>query len=53
VEREAKVNIGLMYFLHKNEYRIFKPAERRKIKRMKPLGYNTYLHGNVTRRLSV
>jgi hypothetical protein len=47
-----------MYFLYKNEYKIFKPVEitirkgtkveRRKIE-VNSSGYNTYIHGNVTR----
>jgi hypothetical protein len=50
-----------MYFLYKNEYRIFKPVEttirgakveRRKTE-MNQLGYSTYIHGKITRKLPV
>jgi hypothetical protein len=50
-----------MFFLYRNEYKIFKLAEitirmglgRKEKKRADNLGYNTYIHGNVTRKLSV
>jgi hypothetical protein len=54
----------LRYSLYKNEYRIFKPVEatpkgykgrKKKNRGNEPIQviYNTYTHGNVTRKLLV